>query len=308
MKNHICFVTACATLVISRLALGQFIASTQVSLAGHNGPQYSYDSGIVNGPTDHNSGDLPGPSTVSASGSASFGLGFVKVSAAADEFTPSGDTAGITAVARGTYADTYTPVAGPIGTLITITAAWTLHGSNFSSLALKGSGVAHDPFTTLPAYVEGEADSELSIAGTGISDAPVLWAEDDQFANNIPGSSPLNTKFDPNPIVPLTFSAISGLPIPLSVTLEADAIVGVTSFTTADGGSADALSNFGHTLLWGGISSITDSKGNPISNWSVTSASGFDYSQPATEPVPEPSTFLLLAIALPGLFPGRTKR
>ncbi len=60
------------------------------------------------------------------------------------------------------------------------------------------------------------------------------------------------------------------------------------------GGFAD----YSHTLAWGGIDSVTDaSTGLPITDWSVSSATGFDYSQPA----PEPATFVLLGLALPGL-------
>jgi hypothetical protein len=54
------------------------------------------------------------------------------------------------------------------------------------------------------------------------------------------------------------------------------------------------------SLHWGGIESVIDSSGNviPQDQWTITSASGFDYSKPF---VPEPSSIFLLATALYGL-------
>ena len=143
MKNQIIgFVTCVANLLLSSLAFGQAFSYTEVNFSGYDGPEYSYDSGVVQGPSSHDSGDLPGPSTVSGSTSASFGFGYVRVLASADDFTPIGDTSGLTATAFASYTDTIIPVAGPIGSLITITASWTLHGSDYSNLALNGTGVA----------------------------------------------------------------------------------------------------------------------------------------------------------------------
>jgi hypothetical protein len=55
----------------------------------------------------------------------------------------------------------------------------------------------------------------------------------------------------------------------------------------------------GGTLRWGGITSVIDlDTGLPVENWTVTSASGFDYSKPAPEFTPEPATITLIAIAM----------
>ena len=54
---------------------------------------------------------------------------------------------------------------------------------------------------------------------------------------------------------------------------------------------SSAVSNFGSTATWQGITSLTLNDGTPLGNWTLSSASGFDYSQP----VPEPGSCLLLA-------------
>ncbi|MDZ4659697.1 MAG: PEP-CTERM sorting domain-containing protein [Bythopirellula sp.] len=69
--------------------------------------------------------------------------------------------------------------------------------------------------------------------------------------------------------------------------------------------SSTFYANYGHTLRWGGITSVTDAAtGEPIEGWTMTSASGFDYAHPA--PVPEPATVGLALLGLLGLMCRRT--
>ena len=50
-----------------------------------------------------------------------------------------------------------------------------------------------------------------------------------------------------------------------------------------DNGNPESLAGysvtFGNTLSWAGISSLTDAFGTPISNYTITSDSGIDYSR-----------------------------
>jgi len=64
-------------------------------------------------------------------------------------------------------------------------------------------------------------------------------------------------------------------------------------------GSAEASANFSHTLKWGGILSVRDAAtGRELTDWTITSESGFDYSRSFDEQVPEPSALgLLLSVA-----------
>lgn len=62
-----------------------------------------------------------------------------------------------------------------------------------------------------------------------------------------------------------------------------------------------ATSDFFSTLEWAGIDSVRDAQGNLVSNWSVTSASGFDYSHGYAEQVasvPEAETYAMMLAGL----------
>jgi len=53
-------------------------------------------------------------------------------------------------------------------------------------------------------------------------------------------------------------------------------------------GTAFATAQFSHTLSWGGITSVTDADtGQPITDYTLTSASGFDYTHPFAGPGPD---------------------
>lgn len=56
--------------------------------------------------------------------------------------------------------------------------------------------------------------------------------------------------------------------------------------------------NLGHTMTWGGIVSVTDSSGNPITNYTDTSASGTNYMLPITPVCATPPA------SLAGWWPG----
>jgi hypothetical protein len=65
-------------------------------------------------------------------------------------------------------------------------------------------------------------------------------------------------------------------------------------------GHAGANATFGHTMTWGGITSVIDKvTGRPITDWTIDSASGFDYSKPFSE-IPEPASICLLSLAALG--------
>jgi len=67
------------------------------------------------------------------------------------------------------------------------------------------------------------------------------------------------------------------------------------------GQSYNADANVDYSVEWAGIDSVVDSKGNPITGWSVSSASGFDYSRSYASQVtavPEPDTYAMLLAGL----------
>ncbi|MDR7271051.1 hypothetical protein J2X20_003709 [Pelomonas saccharophila] len=69
-----------------------------------------------------------------------------------------------------------------------------------------------------------------------------------------------------------------------------------TSISPIIDADARASAAFGHTLYWGGISSLTVD-GVELNGYALTSASGADY-RFSTAPVPEPSAFALLLAGL----------
>jgi hypothetical protein len=77
----------------------------------------------------------------------------------------------------------------------------------------------------------------------------------------------------------------------------------VNCSTTSNISSA---ADFGHTIFWDGFIGLTDASGNPVSNYSLSSDSGFDYRYSAM-PVPEPSVALMLLTGL-GLVGGLARR
>jgi PEP-CTERM motif len=89
-----------------------------------------------------------------------------------------------------------------------------------------------------------------------------------------------------------TFLAGNRQPATLGYTLGATMIARSISFT-----EAHLFADFGGSIHWDGIQSVEDAvTGEVIDDWTITSASGFDYSKPFE--VPEPSSVLLLATAL----------
>jgi hypothetical protein len=100
----------------------------------------------------------------------------------------------------------------------------------------------------------------------------------------------------------VSLDVIPNVPIDVAWTMEllVKAVVQNHDIANHQSGRADVSANFGHTLAWGGIISITDeTTGEAITDWTVTSASGFNYANPAG--VPEPSGFVLIAVAFVGL-------
>jgi hypothetical protein len=84
------------------------------------------------------------------------------------------------------------------------------------------------------------------------------------------------------------------------MTLQGSATTNVFSsdLDTVPPGTALFNADVSGSLHWGGIDFVTDLAGNliPRDQWTIQSASGFDYSQPFS--VPEPSSIVLLVIAL----------
>lgn len=116
-----------------------------------------------------------------------------------------------------------------------------------------------------------------------------------------------NESFRAPGLWPVEFDFEFGTPIQISMwgDLKADATAYAAHAYYPDS-TIMAIADFSHTMTWNGIAGITDSAGNPVTNYTVSSESGFDYRfSPA---VPEPSSAALLALGIGFLFAYGGKR
>ena len=145
------------------------------------------------------------------------------------------------------------------------------------------------------------ASAFLSISGTGLTPA--------EAGGNTTGLPSLNQTI--GEVSLFSFDVSQGVPKPITFRMRAvgQAQIAGAQFVVNAGASAAAgfEVTFQNSLDWGGITSVVNlSTGEPITNWSVTSKSGFDYSQ-VFPPIPEPSSLALLTFGLCAWL-GRARR
>lgn len=175
---------------------------------------------------------------------------------------------------------------GPPGTPGIVHSLFHLTGSVFANAIgeFTTNGRAHD-------YVDASALADLAISGTGIDpfNAPYrnLGSNTYAFATQVMSNEGDKIALDIAPAtIPVDEPFVSGIPFQISytMTVEANAELSNADLVHKQSGQAASSGKFADTLAWGGITSITDSNGVPLTGWTVTSASGFDYSKPATAP------------------------
>lgn len=107
----------------------------------------------------------------------------------------------------------------------------------------------------------------------------------------------------PPTLIPVTMVMRDGVPFVIDYTLELLCTAHSSLSTNSKSPLITAAyidANFKQSLRWGGIISATDSvTGLPVTDYNLTSASGFDYRYPA--PIPEPASLALLVLAAPML-------
>jgi hypothetical protein len=105
-------------------------------------------------------------------------------------------------------------------------------------------------------------------------------------AGDIPTSITLVTPF------------LFGVPIDISAKIAGGASSAADGVQTEAGyfnSEAKASVNYGNTVYWGGIQSVTGANGAPITTFTALSADGFNY---AVGVVPEPSALVLMLVGL----------
>jgi hypothetical protein len=236
-----------------------------------------------------------GDAFITFSGSAHAGGGILGVQAfaAANATYPSSGPvyavdARISVGAEADLLDTLTfapPTSSMLGDYFQVEAHWNLDGS------LSGIPTTGIPTGDMTWNTTASAGATLDVSGTGITiglgGTPI--AQDSTF---IDYAGNVTHYITPTPsTIPVVIDGYWGVPMNVDyhLSLGASAAAATSDILLQQSAAAIGMGDFSHTMSWGGISSITDNSGNPITGWSVTSASGFDYSKPA----PEPSTLIL---------------
>lgn len=63
-------------------------------------------------------------------------------------------------------------------------------------------------------------------------------------------------------------------------------------------GNSTADADFSHSVIWDGVAGVRDSMGNLVTGYSLTSASGIDWTQSMVSSVPEPEAYAMLVAGL----------
>jgi hypothetical protein len=138
----------------------------------------------------------------------------------------------------------------------------------------------------------------------GIGNANVNTSGSFDFSTN-PGTAIQNKSFDPYLPIAWTFSVDgdgkAGTNISFNAQIRAGSVATdyrETSISPVIPGYATASANFGNTIYWAGIQSLKI-EGNEITNYSISSESGFDYRRGyVAAVVSEPETYAMMLAGL----------
>jgi len=238
----------------------------------------------------------------SASTSSRYGVvkGFASAhhTSMADNAYAAGGSAGFTDDITITYIDGVTGIELYHGQWATVALDYYM---NYSLSAAKGPSSGHPASTAIfDAKIEYQGsirDEETFLQSTSTANGTTYthWYTEHGFSYRENVSQPMHI---------LHLEGLIQLGMEFSTTMQ----LGVTAFVPGESISS-ALADAAHSGYWAGIQSVSID-GNQLMNYTVTSASGTDYSQsmvPSTE-IPEPaSPGLMFAGALCLIFCSRTK-
>lgn len=132
------------------------------------------------------------------------------------------------------------------------------------------------------------------IGGTTLEVFTQLGEDEQRVEYSSPGHEPLEgyrylSSNWPGTLVHLTTDFVFGEPLELELSLYSSNS-GTDDFSIAAGeGSYDASSEF--ILAWAGVSDLAASNGSHISDYTIVSETGTDYSRSFAPPIPEPATY-----------------
>lgn len=255
-------------LIAALVSLGTSPAATQL-YSQANAPGANNNQTLVSGTTAAAAANgyfsSGAPVSYEAYSSATFGILGVYAEASAGSNGSGGSTYG-NAVAR--FEDD-----------LTISAAGLEGQDGVLVFLVDVDGALSSEYVTAPLYEDSQsfAYTQLSILRNGSS---VYSATRMVYANG--ATSGTNFLDDPISVsVPFTFGTTFSLRVSLQAQSAASALFG-----------ANSVADLAHTLTWEGVTSVT-AGGNPVTGYSLSSASGTNY----LTPIPEPSSAALVAAA-----------
>ena len=159
-------------------------------------------------------------------------------------------------------------------------------------------------FLTTKVYVNAESTLSPELGGDSLFSS-VLW-------NFSVGSESRNGRS----LATLPFgssSSISGGDFELLIPWSAGVPVAINFHAVAEAqvvaqtaGIRTAIADFSNSMAWGGITSLTDTSGTPVAEFTARNDQGDSYIEPAI--IPEPSTLALTPLSLLGMGFCRRKR
>jgi len=164
------------------------------------------------------------------------------------------------------------------GQTVTIDGFFLLSGSMQASWYVQGNNSV---------YYNADTQAILQLSGTGITGFVQ--------GREIQGSGGTNVHAPAPSIIPVSFTttlgSVTGIQYNMNLQGSSSASFG---FRECDGvvyscgatAGAEQTADFSHTLLWGGISSVTDVNGNPVALNSALGQTGFNYLNAAVVPIP----------------------
>lgn len=219
--------------------------------------------------------------------------------------------------------NTLPPLGESVPLALGVTASATARQFDDLLFAAPGAAVGTPALMSFTMHIDGVmAADNLSTLGNAASRADWFLRASTASKGRSLGSAGAGSGvtnfydwgFDGDPSVDGLYSFV--LPVVLGQTvlfdLSLEARASASGWRAGSPGSAayltpvqsGAVANFGSTASWQGITSLTLNDGTPLQGWTLSSASGFDY----TQPVPEPGTWALWLAGLVVLVAGVRRR
>jgi len=149
---------------------------------------------------------------------------------------------------------------------------------------------------TINGHLSSQAEGGTAQINVGMGSTIVTQGK--AFNFNVGGQSiGSGPPVEPPDLMATLYPILNGVPstlfVQVSITAEANS---PSDPRVASNNSASFDGDFSGSMHWGGIQDVEDATGHILTGWTVTSASGFDYTKPYS--VPEAATSILLTQAL----------